>query len=57
MYFITRNIEVFNRIKIYIIKLGLFEATRVSEQREKVILYVKTIKSSKNVVLKNLAHF
>lgn len=34
VFFITRNIEVLNRIEIYIIKLGLFEATRVSEQRK-----------------------
>ena len=44
VFYITRNIEVFIWYKNYIIKLGLFEATRVSEQKSvKCLLYVSII--------------
>jgi len=56
VFYITRNIEVFIWYKNYIIKLGLFEATRVSEQKTvNFVVRFNHWKFRKCCVFKNLA--
>ena len=58
VFYITRNIEVFIQYKSYIIKLGLFEATRVSEQKTvNFVVRFNHWKFRKCCVFKNLALF